>query len=180
MATVNLLPNVDISNSPAWTIGTGSDVYAVLADDDTGHVTSDSSDIEATAIGKLCEVGFQDHSLDAGTTINSVTPIVKHNNRGRGTTYAIEMKIKDNDGSTHYTESTGTQTGSSNWLTHTFTERTTSDGSTAWTLGQINALQMSLELTAISGSTAGITYAYFIVNYTVPTADNAVFFGTNF
>ena len=31
MATVNILPNADISNSPAWTLSTGSDVFALLA-----------------------------------------------------------------------------------------------------------------------------------------------------
>jgi len=179
MATVNLLPNADISNSPAWTIGTGSDVYAVLDDDDTGHVTSDSSDIEATATGKICEVGFQNHSLDAGTTINSVTPVIKHNNRGRGTTYTIEIKI-NHSGGTYYTDTTGTENGAGSWRTTTFTERTTSDGSSAWTLSEINGLRMYLELTAISSNTVGITYAYFVVDYTVAAADNATFFGTNF
>ena len=180
MATVNLLPNEDISNSPAWTVNIGSDVYEALDDDDTSNVSSDSSDIESTAIGKLCEVGFQNHSLDAGTTINSVTPVIKHNNRGRGTTYAIEMKIKHSGGA-YYQESTGTQSGASSWITTTFTERTTSDGSTAWTLSEINGLQMSLKLTAISGSTVGITYAYFIVDYTEPAVvDDAIFFGHNF
>jgi len=179
MAIVNLLPDGDISNSPAWTIGTGSDVYAVLDDDDTGHVTSDSSDIEATATGKTCVVEMTDHSLDAGTTINSVQGVIKHNNRGRGTTYAIEMIIL-HSGGTYYTESTGTQSGASSWRTTTFTERTTSNGSAAWTLAQIDDLQMSLELTAHTGGTTGITYVYFTVDYTVPAAvtDNAILFGT--
>ena len=34
MALVNLLPTADISNSPAWTLSTGSDVYALLGDDE--------------------------------------------------------------------------------------------------------------------------------------------------
>ena len=179
MAVVNLLPNADVSNSPAWTIGTGSDVYAVLDDDDTGHVTSDSSDIEATATGKICEVRMADHSLDAGTTIDSVQAIVKHNNRGRGTTYTIQVKI-NHSGGTYYTEDIS-DSGSASWKTATLTERTTSDGSTAWSLGQIDGLQMNLELTAISGGTVGITYAYFIVTYTaVGVTDNATFFGANF
>ena len=179
MATVNLLPDADISNSPAWTIGTGSDVYAVLDDDDTGHVGTDSSDIEATATGKICEVRMADHSLAGGTTINSVQAIVKHNNRGRGTTYTIQVKI-NHSGGTYYTEDIS-DSGSASWKTATLTERTTSDGSTAWSLGQIDGLQMNLELTAISGGTVGITYVYFRVVYTAaaPT-DNAVFFGTNF
>ena len=183
MPIVNLLPDGDVSNSPAWTIGTGSDVYAVLDDDDTGHVTSDSSDIEATAIGKICEVEMQNHSLDAGTTINSVTSVVKHNNRGRGTTYRIQVEINHSSG-TYYTENIE-DSGASSWVTTTQTARTTSDGatggSTAWTLGEIDGLQMRLILSAISGGTVGITYVYFIVTYTAAAVtENAVFFGANF
>ena len=178
MATLNILPNADVSNSPAWTIGTGSDVYAVLNDDDTGHVTSDSSDIEATAIGKICEVEMQNHSLDAGTTINSVTSVVKHNNRGRGTTYRIQVEI-NHSGGTYYTENIE-GSGSGGWISTTQTARTTSDGSTAWSLGEIDGLWMYLKLLGISGGTTGITYAYFIIDYTAVTTDNAIFFGVNF
>ena len=183
MPTVNLLPDADVSNSPAWTIGTGSDVYAVLNDDDSGNVTSDSSDIEATATGKICEVGMQNHSLAGGTTINSVTAVVKHNNRGRGVTYGILVETT-HSGGTYYGESF-TNSGAASWVTTTLTERTISDGgsggSTAWTLAEIDGLQMNLELTAISGGTTGITYAYFIIDYTAPSAaDNATFFGANF
>ena len=180
MATLNILPNADVSNSPAWTIGTGSDVYAVLDDDDTGHVTSDASDIEATAVGQICEVRFQDHSLDAGTTIDSVQAVVKHNNRGRGTTYRIQVEI-NHSGGTYYTENIE-GSGAASWVTAALTARTTSDGSTAWSLSEINGLQMNLELTAISAGTVGITYVYFIVTYTSATTvtDNATFFGTNF
>ena len=180
MATVNLLPNADISNSPAWTIGTGSDVYAVLNDDDSGHVTSDSSDIEATATGKICEVGFENHSLHGSTTINSVQPVIKHNNRGRGTSYTIQVKI-NHSGGTYYTES-HSDNAAANWKTTSLTARTTSDGSTAWTASEINGLQMNLELTAISGGTVGITYVYYIIDYTAATTvtHNATFFGTNF
>ena len=179
MAVVFLLPDADVSNSPAWTIGTGSDVYAVLDDDDTGHVASDSSDIEATAVGQICEVRFQDHSLDAGTTIDSVQAVVKHNNRGRGTTYRIQVEI-NHSGGTYYTENIE-GSGAASWVTAALTARTTSDGSTAWSLSEINGLQMNLELSAISAGTVGITYAYFRVIYTPPvTAHNATFFGANF
>ena len=180
MATVNILPSADVSNSPAWTIGTGSDVYAVLDDDAAGSVGSDSSDIEATAVGKICEVEMQNHSLDAGTTINSVTAVVKHNNRGRGVTYRIQVRT-NHSGGTYYEEDINGSGGAS-WATTTLTERTTSDGSNAWTLAEINGLQMRLYLSAISGGTTGVTYAYFIIDYTAGVAviDNATFFGSNF
>ena len=172
MATLNILPMEDVSNSPAWTIGTGSDVYAMLDDDDSGHVTSDSSDIEATASGPVCVVKMEDHGLGVGTTINSVTPVIKHNNRGRGTTYEISMKILSDAGQTYYAESTGTQYGSASWVTTTFTTQSTSDeGSTAWTLGEIDGLRMYLRLYGMGGGgTVGITYAYFIIDYTAAAA----------
>ena len=180
MATVNILPSADVSNSPAWTIGTGSDVYAVLDDDDAGHVGSDSSDIEGTSAGPVCEVEMQNHSLDAGTTINSVTAVVKHNNRGRGATYRIHVRT-NHSGGTYYDEDIYASAAAS-WVTTTLTERATSDGSTAWTLAEINGLQMYLYLSAISGGTTGVTYAYFIIDYTAGVAviDNATFFGSNF
>ena len=178
MATLNILPNADVVNSPAWTIGTGSDVYAVLDDDDTGHVGSDSSDIEATAINKNCVVNMDD--IDTGVTINSVQGVVKHNNRGRGSSYTIEVKIL-HSGGTYYGEDIS-GSGSADWQTATLTSRTTSDGSNAWTPTQVNNLQMGLKLTAISGGTVGITYAYLIIDYTaaVSATDNATFFGANF
>ena len=183
MATVNLLPNADISNSPAWTLSTGTDIYTLIDDAGTGNVGSDSSMISATASGKSCSVAFQD--LDAGlsgATINSVTAVIQHNNNGRGRTYEITCKIGRAAG-VDYTESTGTASAAINWLTTTFTERTTSDGSSAWTFGDVNDMRMILELTAHSGGTTGISYAYLTVDYTAATAastDNAVFFGTNF
>ena len=37
MATVNILPDDDISNSPAWGLSSGSKVHALLDNDDTGQ-----------------------------------------------------------------------------------------------------------------------------------------------
>ena len=181
MATVNLLPNADISNSPAWALSSGTDIYAMIDDAGTSPVASDSSMIYATASGKVCSVAFQD--LDAGlsdATINSVTAVVQHNNNGRGRSYEITCKIGRSAG-VDYTESTGTVGASISWVTTTFTERTTSDGSDAWTFADVNDMRMTLELTAITGSTTRISYAYLTVDYTAATtADDAIFFGSNF
>ena len=182
MATVNLLPNADISNSPAWTLSSGTDIYAMIDDAGTSPVASDSSVIYATAAGKSCSVAFQD--LDAGlsdATINSVTASVQHNNNGRGRTYEITCKIGRAAG-VDYTESTGTVGANINWQTTNFTERTTSDGSDAWTFADVNDMRMTLELTAHSGSTTRISYAYLIVDYTAASTatDDAIFFGSNF
>ena len=166
MPTLNILPDSDISNSPAWDIAVGAgttDVYAVLDDDDSGHVTSDSSDIEGNSTGRICEVGFENHGLAAGTTINSVTAVVKHNNRGRGVNYTIQVTLKSSSVN-YYTEDIS-DGGSASWTATTLTQRTTSDGTNPWTLSELDGLQMKLELTAISGGITGITYVYFIIDY---------------
>ena len=181
MATVNLLPNGDGANSPAWTLSSGTDIYAMIDDTGTSPPSSDSSMIYATASGKICSVAFQD--LDAGlsdATINSVTAVVQHNNSTRGRTYLIKCTIGRASGD-DYIEDTGTVGASISWQTTTFTERTTSDGSNAWTFGDVNDMRMKLDLNAHSGGTTRISYAYLIVDYTAATAtDNAIFFGTNF
>lgn len=58
MATVNLLPNGDVSND--WTLSTGSDVYALIDDDHTGTVATDSSYLSSTSAGSTCTVDLQD------------------------------------------------------------------------------------------------------------------------
>ena len=180
MATVNIFPNADVGNSPAWTISSGSDVYAMLTSDGSGNVSSDSADIYATAAGKACSVQMQDLNAGlSGATINYVRPIVKHNNNTRGQTYEIVMKITTS-GTVYYTESTGTVNANSLWQTTGFTTRTTSDGSNPWTFSEINGLTLDLSLNAHSGGTTGITYAYYTIGYTEAADNNAVFFGTNF
>ena len=66
-------------------------------------------------------------------------------------------------------------------MTHTFTNRTTTDGSTAWNNSSINDLRLYVKLDALSGGTFAFTQAYVIVTYTEPVAtDNSIFFGCNF
>ena len=94
MATVNLFPNADVSNSPAWTLSTGSDVFALLNDDDTGIPTSDGSQITATATGKKCIVGFDAFDDTDVDSIESVQGAIKANVYERGRTYQIGMAIR--------------------------------------------------------------------------------------
>ena len=190
MATVNILPNADVSNSPAWTLSTGSDVYALLDDDHTGTPTVDGSQITATADGKICDIGFQslaDVGVDTDDidTIDSVQGVIKANNYNRGQSYELRMSIiKGADGSDHWgEESTGSVGATNSWDTHTFTQRDGYDSghaSSGWSGGQIDGIRMEIKLAALSGGTARVTYAYFIVTYTSSVTDNAVFFGANF
>jgi len=178
MATVNLLPNVDISND--WTLSTGSDVYALLDDNHTGTVASDSSKITSASTGDEVEVGFQNFT-ESYSAINSVQAVIRAGNNGRGALFRAEMSIKDNLGTLWSAEDLGGFAGNRDYRTLTYTERTTYDGSNAWTLSKINNISMLVELTVNTSGTTAFTYAYFIVDYDLPVAtDNAIFFGTNF
>ena len=92
MATINLLPDGDISND--WTLSTGSDVFALL-DDDTTFIGSDSSRITATAAFKECTLTFQDFSEDF-SSIDSVQAVIRAGNNGRGRSFKIKSTIFDN------------------------------------------------------------------------------------
>ena len=180
MATVNLLPNADVTNSPAWTLSTGSDIWALLDDDVTGTPSGEAKQITGTAAGKVCTLAFTDFD-ETGVTIDSVQPVIICNNNGRGQSYEIKIQIMDDTGSTYYTEGTGTVSASIGWLTKTLTARTTSDGSSAWTNHDLDYMRMRYTLQAHSGGTSRIGYAFLIVTYTeAVAADNAIFFGTNF
>ena len=190
MPTVNILPNFDHSNSPAWTLSTGSDIWALLDDDHTSTPTGDGSLISATAQGKVCDIGFQSLA-DVGVatedidTIDSVQGVIKANVYERGKSYELRMQIiRGADGGLHWDwDTTGSINSSGSWNTHTFTQRDGyASGQTGWSGSMIDAIRMNFQLYSLTaGGTMRVTYAYFIVGYTsAVTADNATFFGTNF
>ena len=177
MATVNLLPDADIAND--WNLSTGSHAYALLDDDHAGLIGTDSSTLGATAINKVCTVTFQDFTEDH-SSIDSVQVVIRAGNNGRGQTFALKTNILD-VGTNLYTETSATQGASTTYRTVTYTSRTTSDGSTAWSNSVVNNLRLTVTSQAISGGTLNFTYCYFIITYTEPVAgDDAIFFGTNF
>ena len=180
MATVNLLPNADVLNN--WSFSTGSDAYALVDDDHTAKIVMDSSYLSATTAGKSCILELQDFS-ESHSSIDGVQVVVKAGNNGRGQSFEIKTKLMDNSSPAvlYYDEDSATQSASANYRTITFTNRTTSNGSDAWTNSQLNNLRLYVELEAHSGGTTRFTYCYVIVTYTEAlSTDNAIFFGTNF
>ena len=177
MATVNLLPNgAGINN---FTLSTGSDVAALLQDD-ASTPAGDSNYLSATVAGKNCFLTLDDFTEDH-ISIDGVQIVLRAGNGARIQTYDIETQLLPALGAAYYTESTGTENSNRYYLTHTFTNRTTTDGSTAWNNTLVDGLRLYVKLDAISGGTFKFTQAYVIVTYTEPVAtDNAIFFGTNF
>tara|TARA_R110000824_G_scaffold140550_4_gene306556 strand:- start:55 stop:594 length:540 start_codon:yes stop_codon:yes gene_type:complete len=179
MATINLEPNGTVSNN--WALSTLGTANLMMVQDHTGTIATDGFCLRATSTGKIFELEFDDFTEDF-STIDSVQAVVKTGNNGRGKTFEIDMTINNGSSGTFWSaEGSGNQFASAGYRTQTFTSRTTSDGSSAWTNTDINNLRMKVELTSHSGGTTSSTYCYFIVTYTEPVAtDNSVFFGTNF
>ena len=178
MATINLLPNGSGINS--FTLSSGSDVGALVVDDYTGTIAGDSNYLSATVINKVCYLTLDDFT-EAHSSIDGVQLVLRAGNDTRTQTYDIETKLLPAGVGTYYTESTGTEAANRYYLTHTFTNRTTYNGSDAWTNALVNGLRVFVKLDAISGGTFKFTQAYVKVTYTEPLAtDDAIFFGTNF
>ncbi len=178
MATVNLYPNGSGLNT--FTLSTGTDVAALLTDD-SSTPAGDSNYLSATVSGKQVYLTLDDFTEDH-SSIDGVQIVLRAGNGSRSETYDIETKLfPAGIGSAYYTESTGTENSNRFYLTHTFTNRTTTDGSTAWNNTLIDGLRLFVKLDAHSGGTFQFTQAYVIVTYTEPVAtDNSIFFGANF
>ncbi len=168
MAKVNLLPDNDESNSPAWTLSTGSDIWALL-DDETSSPTIDANQITATAAGKKCIVEFGDLDYTGLNidSINSVQAIVRATIPDRGQTYTIGVRILDSSNTELWAQETSAAGSAGSWTTHTFTARTT-DGIDAWNDTDIDGIRMEIEGVAMSDYTLRVGYAKFIIDYTIP------------
>ena len=180
MATVNLLPNADVSND--WTINSGSDVFEMINEDNTGNSASDSSRVYTTSAGDVFKVEFTDFT-EAHSSIDSIQVVLRTSVNTRGASYTMITTLTNETtpASAYYIESSGIVGATSGYTTLSFTSRTTSNGSAAWTNSQLNNIRLAVEADVISAGTCHCTYAYIIVTYTEPTAaDNAIFFGTNF
>ena len=183
MATVNLLPNADVSND--WTLGpagSAGDVFEMINEDSTGTAVFDASRLYTTSAGDEFKVEFTDFT-EAHSSIDSIQVVLRTAVNSRGATYVMKASLHNETTPTavYYSENSSTQTGSATNKTINYTSRTTSDGSAAWTNSQLNNIRLLVEADFISTGTCHCTYAYIIVTYTEPTAtDNAIFFGTNF
>ena len=166
---IDLLPNADESNSPAWTLSTGSDIWALL-DDETSNPNTDANQITATAAGKKCIVEFQslaDVGVATSNVFNSVQAEVHATIYERAQTYTIGVRILDSSNTELWAQETSAAGSAGSWTTHTFTARTT-DGIDAWNDTDIDGIRMEIEGVAMSGYTLRVGYAKFIIDYTIP------------
>ena len=182
MATINLLPDAEVTTqwSPSSLGAQTHDMVNVDEGVNPGAI-GDSYMMETTA-GHIFTVEFPDFEEKA-SSIDGVQAHIKVGQTDRGGTYDIRTTLLDGSGtipSILYAEGTGTLAARRTYRDIALTNRTTTDGSTAWSVNVLNSLQLMIEAEAIStGDSVLCTYCYVTVTYT-PLADNSIFFGTNF
>ena len=175
MATVNLDPNATVSNN--WSLlggGGGATAHGNLSDGTGTGITTSSA-------GASCIVALGDYS--SGTPINSIRHYIKgfkYNTRSGD--YEVRVNILNASLTILYSEFH--QLLFNGYVAKDFygTARTTSDGSSAWTDGDLDGLLLKIEAyenPATAGGHPLIEESYIEVNYGA-VADNAIFFGTNF
>ena len=177
MPTINLLPNHDVSNSPAWTLSSGGALYEELfTNDSPSNSSTDTHVISATATGKKCIVEFDnlDYTGLNIDSITSVTAVVLSGIYTKSQAYRIGVRILDGSSSELWAEeSSGNLSSQQGYDTTTFTPRTT-DGTDAWVDSDIDDIRMEIHNPVQSGGTLKVTYAYFIITYTVLYAETSI------
>ena len=176
MATVNLNPYSTVANN--WVVIGGGTAHGELAN------TNDANGVRDNAQNQDCTVELDDMGFGGTAVISSI----RHYIRGfkyltRSGDVEVQVKLLNLSGDLY---SENHQLLFNSYVAQDFygTARTTSDGSSAWTDGDLDGLRLNINTSPEDPdgvSFANVVKASVEVTYTLPTvADNAVFFGTNF
>ena len=175
MATFLLLPNATGVSSAHWVVS--ADTRHECLDDDNGETSYVSCDNGlATMI-----IEYANPSVDEGD-INSIDS-VRFISSGRSTHRAFDSTaiIRFEAPTAGFPETCIFDKHASNHETIYGTARTTSDGSSAWTYSDLEALEMKCTKVLTIG--LNLSYLALEVTYTeagATVADNSTFFGANF
>jgi hypothetical protein len=166
MATVVLNPSSTVFNN--WTIfGSESTVHEALADD-----TGVNTGVQESGTTRYFEVEL-DNLDSAGLNIDTITSIqatMEANNSLRSQTAVLDCSYRDSFGAiiNGYTQDITISTTGTN-TKYDWTARTTSDGSDAWTDGDIDGMRLRVVLdTAPAAGNALVYKLYLTVTYTEP------------
>ena len=160
MPIEKIVPDAVTTPNPAWT----TNPHLQLDADDTNYATA-----AGTSTGESFVVSFG--NLTA-TNIDSINSIRFYINgivtEVRGAAAVVSFGLYDSSTTNYYNE---TKTFSDTTLTtvQAGTERTTSDGSTAWTESDVNGLRIKVNLDSIANSSADLhlDHLYINVDYTI-------------
>ena len=173
MATMILLPNADGTTHVQWVdVGEGSH-HDCLDDDNaaTSYVKC-SSDLRTMTI-EYANPSVAEADIASIESVRFLSS-GKANHRTDPSLVAISFAAPF----AGFSETVSYDAHRTNFETINGIARTTSDGSTPWTYGRLEQLEM---LCTKSGTVeVYLSYLALEVTYTEAAADNAVFFGTNF
>ena len=176
MAIHKLHPSSTTSND--WGTQGGGDAHDELAD------TDDNTSIQTQGVNRVCIVQLDDFA----ETFDSIDSI-RHYIRGykyvaRSGTIDVQVILENSSGTTLYSEDHALAVNGYTPQDFNGTSRATSDGSSAWTDGDLDGLRLNINTSLEDppgNSWARVVKAYVEVTYTTTAvAENATFFGANF
>ena len=176
MATINLNPSSTVSNN--WNIFPASQgAHTVLSDSNVNSAirTPGQSKECILELDDFDDVGLDEASIASIDSIRHYVSGFLFNTRGGDT--EIQVKLEDSSGTDLYSENHTLNFNGYTPEDHYGTARTTSNGSDAWTVSDINGLRLSINTTPEdppSLSQANVVKAYVEVTYTLAGYSNTV------
>ena len=163
MAIEKIVPDAVTTPNPAWTtnphlqLDADDSNYATIAGANTGNTFIVSFGDLTSTIGSINSIRFY---------VNGFCGVV------RGTTGVCSFDLMNASDSSYSLSENITFTSTISTI-HSGTERTTSDGSTAWTESDVNGLRIKVGFSSITNSSAtmNLDHLYIDVDYEEPTAD---------
>ena len=175
MATMILLPNANGVISSDWIPVGETAEWECLDDDNDGTSYVKCNDNAATMVIEYANPSVAEGDI---SSIDSVRFLSSGKAVHRTDPARVQIEY-DTSGVSAYSETVAYDAHRTNYETINGTARTTSDGSSAWTYANLEALE--LKCTKVLTIEVYLSYLAIEVTYTeAVSADNATFFGANF
>ena len=173
---MTLLPNDDSSVSSHWIPVGETEAWEALASNDDGTSYVKCDDNNETMIIEFANPSVAEGDID---TINSVQFLSVGKSSHRSNPSVVSIAFEAPAGVSGYPQLCSYDAHRTDYETINGTARTTSDGSSAWTYANLEALE--LKCTKVQTVEVYLSYLAMEVTYTeAVSADNATFFGANF
>ena len=164
MPIETIVPDATTTANPAWS-GT---VHTLLSDSGANNTT-----IAGSATGNSFIVSFGNLTSDVSNGINSIRFYVNGiTGAPRGTSAVVAFDLLNGSDSSYSYAENKTFTDATLGTEQAGTERTTSDGSTAWTESDVNGFRMKVVFSSITNasSTINLDFLKIDVDYNAPAA----------
>ena len=177
MPVMTLLPNdTGAGTSSDWIAVGESTRHEALASNDDGNSYVKCNDHNETMIIEFANPSVAEGDID---TIDTVQFLSVGKSAHRTNPAVVTISFEAPAGVSSYAQSCSYDAHRTNWETINGTQRTTRDGSNAWTYSDLEGLEMLC--TKFLTIEVHLSYLAIKIGYTeAVAADNATFFGANF